>query len=241
MASETLLVAGTADVPLAYTVPTAGEAQPLCVSAKYDGAGAAGDYVPTLIIRSDGGIIMSEVPIGETVAAGDDARVTWAPFLRGASAGFPGLTSGGAWLGGGGIVIPSGVPTPIVFPLNTSFPGSQPPFRLDAAFHIVQPLELTEFRVWCQLAVTWPAGAYDRYIEFAPAGGVTATGEIHVRARGAATPTDDLQVIEAVETGDPSTPVVLNVRAFQASGVNQPITAEFVGYAWPRVLGGFYV
>lgn len=82
-----ILIAGAAAIPLAYEVPNAQEIQPLAVSADFDGSGAAGSFLPTLLIQSDAGLIVARIPVSSAVAAGGSASVTWAPFLRAAQAG----------------------------------------------------------------------------------------------------------------------------------------------------------
>lgn len=60
---------------------------PKAVNATFDGSGAGGDFLPALQIVSDSGAVISTVPVGSTVTAGDTAEVTWAPFLENASGG----------------------------------------------------------------------------------------------------------------------------------------------------------
>lgn len=77
-----IIVAGTASVPLDYTVPNAQEIMPLAANAVFDGSGAAGNFVPTLEIVGKGGVVLARIPTDTTVSAGSSAEVTWAPFLR---------------------------------------------------------------------------------------------------------------------------------------------------------------
>lgn len=94
MASDNtaILVAGSEDAPFGYTVPNTQTITPLCCNATFDGSGASGDFVPTLEIVSDSGIVIARCPASTTVVAGDSAEVTFAPFLRASSTG--GGTSG---------------------------------------------------------------------------------------------------------------------------------------------------
>lgn len=82
-----ILVSGSEPAPLAYTVPSAQEVQPLCCNAIFDGSGAAGPFLPAIEIVSDAGYIIGRVPCSTSVAAGASAEVTFAPFLRGATSG----------------------------------------------------------------------------------------------------------------------------------------------------------
>jgi hypothetical protein len=73
--------------PQSYGVPNATEIIPLAINATFDGTGAAGSFVPTVEIISDGGVVIARVPCQTTVAAGGSAECTFAPFLRADSGG----------------------------------------------------------------------------------------------------------------------------------------------------------
>jgi hypothetical protein len=77
MSDEQILVAGTAAAPLTYTVPNAIEAALLCVNATIDGTGASGQFLPTVEIVSDGGVVVARCPCFTTIAAGGSAEVSW--------------------------------------------------------------------------------------------------------------------------------------------------------------------
>lgn len=68
--------------PVSYEVPNATEIIPKVVTAVFDGTGAAGSFVPTVEIVSDGGVVVARVPCQTTVAAGGSCECTFAPFLR---------------------------------------------------------------------------------------------------------------------------------------------------------------
>lgn len=82
--SPVILVAGTASVPASYVVPPTQELSPLVCNATFDGTSAAGSFLPTLEIVSDGGVVIARCPVAvqDAIAAGDSAEVTFAPFLR---------------------------------------------------------------------------------------------------------------------------------------------------------------
>ena len=80
-----LVLAQTQAVPLNYTVPQAQAAELVAANAVYDGTAAAGAWKPALEIYSDSGHLVSR-SIGDTQAAGAQAGVTFAPFLRAATA-----------------------------------------------------------------------------------------------------------------------------------------------------------
>lgn len=54
----------------------------LAIQASFDGSAAVGSFVPTVQIISDAGELVGTFPMAGTVAAGDSADVTFAPFLR---------------------------------------------------------------------------------------------------------------------------------------------------------------
>jgi len=59
----------------------------LAVDATFDGTGAAGSFVPAVQVISDSGQEVGVFPLQSTLAAGDSASVTFAPFLRSDSGG----------------------------------------------------------------------------------------------------------------------------------------------------------
>lgn len=73
----------TAPVPFAVVELQTLEAELLCAYAEWDGSGASGDFLPCLAIYSDARIRLGRVFPGATVAAGDSAVVTYAPFPGG--------------------------------------------------------------------------------------------------------------------------------------------------------------
>src|SRR6266700_1149263 len=62
-----------------YVVPDSQEIIIRAVRASYNGAAAAGSYVPTLQIVTDGGLVVAECPVSSMVAAGASADVSWFP------------------------------------------------------------------------------------------------------------------------------------------------------------------
>lgn len=74
---QQILVAGTSAVPLAYTVPNAIEAALLCVNATIDGTGASGQFLATVEIVSDGGVVVARCPCFTTLAVGGSAEISW--------------------------------------------------------------------------------------------------------------------------------------------------------------------
>jgi hypothetical protein len=72
-----------------YTVPSAQEITVRAVRAQFNGAAAAGSYVPTLQIVGDSGLVVAECPVGATVAAGASADVSWFPGVKAAASTAP--------------------------------------------------------------------------------------------------------------------------------------------------------
>ena len=79
MPDTQILRAGGA-APFDYTIPPSAELILKAVSATVDGSGAAGAFLPTLIIESDAGEIVAESDAPE-VAAGATTRASWFPFV----------------------------------------------------------------------------------------------------------------------------------------------------------------
>lgn len=77
MADIGLQFVATINAGQAYTVPQAQEIILKSVRASYNGASAAGSFVPMIQIVAPGGLIVSECPLGKTLAAGASADVSW--------------------------------------------------------------------------------------------------------------------------------------------------------------------
>jgi hypothetical protein len=82
MAEKQILAFGTGPVPRNRLTKDSERFALLVVEASFNGSGAASDYVPTVTILSDSGDLVGRFPLGQTVSAGSDADVTFAPFLR---------------------------------------------------------------------------------------------------------------------------------------------------------------
>lgn len=84
MADTQILRPETVDAPFEYSVPSQAEIGLKAVSAFIDGSGAAGAFLPVLVVESDAGEIVAESDAPE-VAAGSSVRANWFPFVGGAS------------------------------------------------------------------------------------------------------------------------------------------------------------
>ena len=77
MADQQILVAGTSAVPVTYTVPNAIEAALLCVNATIDGTAASAQYLATVELISDGGVVVARCPCFTTLPVGGTAEISW--------------------------------------------------------------------------------------------------------------------------------------------------------------------
>lgn len=78
---------GVKAAPLIYTVPGSVEMIVKAAFATFNGAGAGGAFLPCLRVLSPAGLVVGEYVTDSSVAAGSSAEVSFAPFLRGATAG----------------------------------------------------------------------------------------------------------------------------------------------------------
>ena len=79
MPRDVQIAGGIGAAPQSYTVPNATEIVPRVVNATFDGSGAAGSFLPTLEIVSDGGVVVARCPTATAVAAGASAEVSFFP------------------------------------------------------------------------------------------------------------------------------------------------------------------
>lgn len=73
-------------LPADYDLAPAAEIMPLAVRATWDGSGAGGAFVPALEIVAPGGMVVATCLAPVELAAGESARVTFAPAMGGGSA-----------------------------------------------------------------------------------------------------------------------------------------------------------
>lgn len=87
MADGTTFISVTrsGSAPEDYLVSGASSIDLLAARADFDGSGAGSDFLPALQIVDEAGQVVATT-FGSTVAAGGSASVTFAPFLRGATA-----------------------------------------------------------------------------------------------------------------------------------------------------------
>jgi hypothetical protein len=73
--------------PLTYTLAETGTVDVMSIFASFDGSAAGGSFRPVVTVRSQSGAILARGFPPDSVAAGDSADVTFAPFLRGGGGG----------------------------------------------------------------------------------------------------------------------------------------------------------
>jgi hypothetical protein len=82
---------GPVAAPLDYRVPAGAELIPLCITASFNGASASGSYVPCVEILTPDGLVLARAVLQQTIAAAEDADVSW---FQGVSVCPPGSTAG---------------------------------------------------------------------------------------------------------------------------------------------------
>ena len=83
MADRQILAAGTGPAPLEYTVPNAQTILLKAAACVIDGSGAAGSYIPAVVIESDGGVVICRAADPSIViAAAASCEVSWFPGVN---------------------------------------------------------------------------------------------------------------------------------------------------------------
>lgn len=236
--ADQIFADGPIDAPAKYVVPGSSEIVPLAVQALLDGTNASGDFLPTLIFRSQAGHVIARVPVSTTVAAGGSAEVSWFPGVKNAPAASSGLTQiwneGALWQEDG---TPQSIPdstwTKVIFSgaLGPSF-GDGAPVEFDQASATIRFLPfagLGQMR-WIRFSGVWAAGTGLKRLQLR----FTLTGSGAVRAEDTITAAQYLPTaaLTADETFQEQityvTPYIFNVGvdhldmtmwAYQATGL----------------------
>jgi hypothetical protein len=91
MADVAILASQVQATPAGYTIPGGQEILIKSIEASFDGSGATGAYVPVLqvVAPGGGGTVVGEYPLGQDLAAGASADITWfpGPLVGGGSSG----------------------------------------------------------------------------------------------------------------------------------------------------------
>src|SRR5882724_5136327 len=245
-ADEVISIPSVETAPKEYTVPGAQEILLKCVRATFDGAGAGGDFLPTLEIVSPAGQVSGTFTADSAVAAGASAAVSWFPGVKAAKAsGAAGIQAqllqahGAAFFpnGGGPVVIADSTVAELGW---TSIFRTTPPTCLDwmdigggsaervtvaAGGALNSPFDVTY-----TIQVNWPSFTGLRYVEVAPDNGDPFCA-VPQRIAGHTTPDDDVQVLTGTFSEQTGALTGMVVRCFQQSGgpvaiVTDP-TAQF--------------
>lgn len=102
MPDISILQPAVAAVPTGFTIAGAQEIVLKGVTASFDGTGAAGAFVPAVQVVNPAGVIVGTYTLGQTLAAGALADVSW----------FPGVSSGGSGVSTGFLQVPVVLNTP---------------------------------------------------------------------------------------------------------------------------------
>jgi hypothetical protein len=78
---------GTFGGPYSYTVPSSLVVEPTAATATFDGSGASGTFLCALSFYAQSGELLSRVFPSQSVASGDTAQVSYAPFPGGLTTG----------------------------------------------------------------------------------------------------------------------------------------------------------
>jgi len=218
-----ILAAGTADAPLDYGVPNAQEILLKAVNANFDGSAAAGDFLPAVVIESDGGVVIARA-IGQAVTAGDSAEVSFFPRVAGTSAAASGTLSGyQVTTQNAAVSIPSGVETLMTFNRGEYDPGDVDLFG--AGGFLANPL------LWINpgiavvtVSLTMQAGGTSRYLRLRTIDQMSYI-DTDVYAQPVTTPVGDLVTATTQAQGNATGtgasgghPTQLAVYVFQNSG-----------------------
>jgi hypothetical protein len=104
LATTTVELPQVQAAPLAYKLKQAEALGPQTISATFDGTGAGGPFLACCTFKAQDGKVIARCPIDTALNAGDVAEVTFAPFLKAASAGAAGsgiqfdVDNVGSWL-----------------------------------------------------------------------------------------------------------------------------------------------
>lgn len=73
------------EAPVNYKLAAGQSIEATAITATFDGAAAAGDFVPAVAFYAQDGKLQGRIPAGAAIAPGASDEVTWFPFVGGAS------------------------------------------------------------------------------------------------------------------------------------------------------------
>jgi hypothetical protein len=212
-----------------YLVPDAAQFTLKAVNALFSDNGAAGDWLPAVVLISDDGqIIARAADQAVKVVGGDDAEVSWFPGVKNSGAGFQGLP----WAFAHDPIPSSGYPSgAVITPVwgATGLSGGTP--NQNSGFHFTpsgagQALNVSADGFYSGVVVlSWPASfAGNRYVEIdAP-----QCDPMPQRFEQSGTPEGDVLVLPVAFVHGRAADDQVSVNVFQASGANQTPTDVWV-------------
>ena len=228
-------------LPASYRLPPGLEVVVSSIFARFNGAGASGDFVPTLDILSQSGQLMARVAVSQTLTPGDSARVTWAPFLRKVGAASPPPSGSvplafGSILYSGPLVVATGTLTDLTTVAGGTFGGVDPdpnPY-IEFSGGYLNLIEGSNTVFSCTLTLAWNAPfAANRLIQMIPGAGAATYpgGSYGFYSKAGFGQYDMLSFGFHGGGAAPNNNLIFNVQ--QDSGVNQTlITADLIMWAW---------
>ena len=230
-----ILAAGTAAAPLTYTVPNAAEFELLAVNANYDGSGAAGDFIPAVVIESDGGVVIARAADPSVVVtAGNDAEVSWFPGVKNAGARPTGLNPTTELWASGNTTLVSGAVTALNWTSFAFAGGTNQAFVSPGGGGFTTLTWANVAPIIATMIVDFPAAAYDRYIEFAIGNPFSPDYTNSPRIRESVSPDGDRLTLTYTVISDAGPPAgTLTMHAFQASGINRTVFHQMFIQAIP--------
>lgn len=207
-----------------YTLPGRSELILKAVNATFTDNGAAGDWLPAVVVLSDSGHVIARcVDQAVRVVGGDGAEVSWFPGVKNSGAGFAGLPETMAFGPVPSSGIPSGVVTSFQWGAN-EISGGNP--TQNSAFHYVANPTFYDLYVsktdayWGIVRLEWAASfAGDRYVEI----DVASASPMPQRLRVSGTPQGDVMILPVGFVGGFDFDRLVTVNVFQASGADQDI------------------
>lgn len=223
-----IIAAGQEPTPVEYLVPNAQEIIVTAVDAVFDGTGAAGDFIPTVELVSDGGKRIS-FAIASKVLAGGSAEVSFAPFLRGLADAQTLGQSAVLLANVVGTTVPTGTLTPIAWEAfettDTSIFATLPNGAAgDTSFAVGNGGDQAVILMW---NVAWHTGpAFDRWARLDPGpqpdpGVSNPLGGSALKSGAVATANPYDSGVYVQSTAQGLLPAFFTLNLFQTSGVNQ--------------------
>lgn len=152
-ADELVTVPGSGSAPLSYEIAGAQEIILRAARATFDGTAAAASFLPAFRITDGAGQEIGTYPVDTAVSAGASADVSFAPFLRGATAGSTPVSTGG-------------LPNAVMIKTNTQTIGGNSITQITLSSGTFATTDGTIFTASGSNIVVHTTGLYAAYIHF---------------------------------------------------------------------------